>query len=329
MFNEAMMLNNRSRTAPALDAGATKSPLVAILLSTYNGEKFLIEQLDSICNQNHKNWIIGVSDDDSSDATLTILRHYQTLLGTTRLRIFSGPGRGFAANFLSLVCEPSIEADLFTFCDQDDIWHSDRLERALRWLQEIPAERPALYCGRTRLVDNKGLCLGNSPLFRKLPSFNNALVQSLAGGNTMVFNAAARALLSNAGNLPVVSHDWWSYMLVSGCGGLVKYDPQPAIDYRQHGANLIGSNSSVSDRFYRLRQMFAGKFKDWNDVNLDALHCCRHLLTAQHSRTLLAFTTARKAALLPRCFGVLKSGVHRQTIFGDLGLIAATFVGKI
>lgn len=328
MFNEAMLEAGDLRYAQVPD-NLAEQPKVAILMATYNGAKYLNEQLDSIIQQTYRDWTITVSDDGSSDNTLDILRRYQTQLGETRLSIRRGPCRGFAANYLSLVCEPSIGADFFTFCDQDDRWHPDRLERALQWLREIPEERPALYCGRTRLVDSQGRYLGESPLFLKTPSFANALVQSLAGGNTMVFNEAARALLAEAGELPVVSHDWWAYMLISGSGGLVKYDEIPLIDYRQHGANLIGANSSLADRLYRLRRMFAGHFKEWNNTNLDSLSRCLHLLLEQHHQTFQAFATAREAAFLQRCLGVLKSGVHRQTIFGDLGLLAATVLGKI
>lgn len=302
---------------------------VAILLSTYNGERHLAEQLDSILAQTHQDWLIAASDDGSSDTTLAILQRYRATVGANRMTILKGPRQGFVANFLSLACEPSLEADFFTFCDQDDIWHVDRLERALNWLRQVPAERPALHCGRTHLVDNQGRHLGESPLFPKEPSFANALVQSLAGGNTMVFNRTARMLLMRAGNVPVASHDWWTYMLITGCGGIVHYDPIPTIDYRQHGANLIGANSSLKDRLHRLKRMFAGHFKDWNTLNVAAMQRNNTLLTPTHRATFQMFAAAREADLLPRCLGVLRSGVHRQTLFGDLGLIAAAALGKI
>ncbi|PAU60669.1 glycosyl transferase family 2 [Pseudomonas sp. PIC25] len=305
------------------------SARVAILLSTYNGERHLAEQLDSILAQTHQDWLIAASDDGSSDATSLILQRYRTMIGANRMIILEGPRRGFVANFLSLACEPSLEADFFTFCDQDDIWHLDRLERALNWLRQVPPDRPALHCGRTHLVDNQGHHLGESPLFPKEPSFANALVQSLAGGNTMVFNQAARMLLMRAGNVPVASHDWWAYMLITGCGGTVRYDPTPTIDYRQHGTNLIGANSSIRDRLHRLKRMFAGHFRDWNTLNVAALQRCNTLLTPEHRATFQMFAAAREADLLPRCLGVLRSGVHRQTLFGDLGLIAAAALGKI
>lgn len=311
------------------EAHADRKASVAILMSTHNGIQYLGEQLNSIIRQSYPHWKIVVSDDGSYDGTLDTLRVYQRHLGPERMAITPGPCQGFSANFLSLVCDSSIDADFYAFCDQDDLWHSDRLERALEWLEQIPAGQPALYCGRTHLIDRQARHLGLSPLFTRPPTFSNALVQSLAGGNTMLFNRAARALLAEAGRLPIVSHDWWAYMLVSGAGGQVRYDASPSIDYRQHDANLIGANSSLTDRLYRLRRMFAGHFKQWNDINLDALSRCQHLLTEQHRNTLQAFIAARRKTLVSRCRGVLEAGVYRQTLPGNLGLIAATLLGKI
>lgn len=79
---------------------------VAILLSTYNGERFLVEQLDSLLAQTHRDWIIYASDDGSIDSTLAILREYQQRVGEERFFIFNGPRQGFAKNFMSLVKNP-------------------------------------------------------------------------------------------------------------------------------------------------------------------------------------------------------------------------------
>ncbi|TXH91695.1 MAG: glycosyltransferase family 2 protein [Pseudomonas sp.] len=304
-------------------------PTVAILLSTHNGARYLAQQLDSIISQSYPHWQLAVSDDGSCDGTLDILLEYQKKIGHERLTIKQGPCLGFYANFLSLVADETISANIYAFCDQDDLWHPDKLARGIEWLAGTPYKQPALYCGRTRLVDKSGQHLGKSPLFERPPGFANALVQSLAGGNTMLFNHAARSLLIDAGQLPIISHDWWIYMLVSGAGGQVYYDKTPSIDYRQHGGNLIGANSNLRDRLYRLRRMFAGHFKQWNDINLESLRRCQHLLTEEHRKELLRFSLARQQSLLPRCYGVLSSGVYRQTALGNLGLIVATLLGKI
>ena len=114
------------------------------------------------------------------------------------------------------------------------MWYKDKLERALTWLATVPADVPALYCGRTELVSDDGRSYGFSPLFTRPIAFRNAIIQSLGGGNTMVFNKAAKRLLETTGKLEVVLHDWWMYQLVSAVGGAIHYDPQPTLKYRQH-----------------------------------------------------------------------------------------------
>lgn len=329
MFNTTIIEKNEYRLPHVHAECVAAAPCVAILLATYNGERFLKQQLDSICQQTHTNWLIAVSDDGSNDSTLEILYQYQQILGASRLRILKGPGSGFADNFMALTGEQSIQADFFAFSDQDDFWHPNRLERAIQWLQGLDQNTPALYCGRTHLIDKSGESIGHSPVFDRTPSFKNALVQSLAGGNTMVFNSTARMLLAQTEHLHIVSHDWWTYMLISGAGGRIKYDSEPSVDYRQHGGNLVGANSRMIDRIYRLKRMFAGHFKIWNDANVEALIKCQHLLSHEHQSTLQSFSNARKSSLFRRCSGVFKSGVYRQTTPGNLGLMAATLLGKI
>lgn len=311
---------------PAGEAGLH----VAILLTTYNGARFLDEQLSSIAQQTHRQWTLYISDDGSSDSTLAIIKRFQQRLGSDRVRLLQGPRIGFAQNFLSLVRNPEIEADFFSFCDQDDVWFPDKLQRAVTRIPRADEERPAVYCSRTRLIDEAGNIIGHSPLFARTPSFHNALVQSLAGANTMMLNKAARALLARVpSTAPVVSHDWLCYLLVSGCGGQVFYDPEPTLDYRQHGGNLIGSNNSMRDRLTRVRMMFGGTFREWTQKNLAALRTCAGLLDDRSRVALARFETARDANLPRRLYLLKKAGVYRQTGFGTVGLIIAASIRRI
>jgi glycosyltransferase involved in cell wall biosynthesis len=303
---------------------------VAVLMCTYNGERFLAEQLASIGRQSHENWLVAVSDDGSTDNTLEIIQSFRERWGLEKITAFQGPKRGFAANFLTLACNQSIHADFFAWADQDDIWLENKLEAALNWLQTVPPEIPALYCGRTKGVDTHGHPLECSPLFNRLPAFANALVQSLAGGNTMVFNQAARELLVNAGeNKEIVSHDWWAYLLITGAGGKVAYDPTPFVLYRQHEANLVGSNSGWKARLQRLRMMIKGRFSIWNEQNIQCLTSVDNLLTTENLRTLDNFRSARKSNLFGRLLGLRRAGVYRQTTPGNIGLFFAAILRGI
>ncbi len=306
-----------------------KSPKVAVLLCTMHGQEFLEEQLASIERQNYSNWVIYASDDGSKDGTHAVLERFLERLGREKVIVHSGPARGFARNFLFLTGEAEC-ADYYAYADQDDIWEADKLTRALLWLESVPGDIPALYCSRTCLVDREGRPIGLSPLFSELPGFANALVQNIGGGNTMVFNEAARTLLKKIGDdIPVVAHDWWAYMVVTGCGGRVFYDPCPTVRYRQHGNNLIGSCVSWTARLGRLKLLLNNRFKLWNDINTKALQQIRGDLTPENRRILDLFCEARTSPFWPRLIGLKRTGIYRQTLAGNISLMAAILLNKL
>ena len=307
-----------------------KTPKVAVLLCTMQGQRFLAEQLNSIATQTHPTWEIWASDDGSDDHTHAILEYYQSHWGEDRISIHAGPAVGSTANFLSLTCRADSDADFFAYADQDDIWESDKLERAVAWLQTVPPDVPALYGSRTLLVDARNQHIGYSPLFEQPPSFRNALVQSIAGGNTMVFNRAARDLLRKAGeNVEAVTHDWWAYMLVTSCGGRVFYDSHPTVRYRQHGENQFGANVDPVAQLRRARLLLQGRFRGWVDANLKALQRVRHLMTPENQQVLDEFEQARQRWLGARLVGLKRAGIHRQTALGNLGITLAALINRL
>lgn len=313
-----------------LAARAPGVPKVAILMCTMQGQRFLAHQLNSIATQSHPRWAVWASDDGSADHTQAILEYFQSHWGDDRISIHDGPAEGSTANFLSLTCRADIDADYFAYADQDDVWESDKLERAVAWLQTVPEDVPALYGSRTLLVDARNQHIGYSPLFERAPGFRNALVQNIAGGNTMVFNRAARDLLRLAGDdVEAITHDWWAYMLVSACGGQVHYDAFPTVRYRQHERNQFGSNRSPAAQLSRVRQLLQGRFRGWVDANLSALMRVRHLITPENRRVLDEFARARQQRLLPRLAGLRRVAVYRQTFLGNLGLTIAALIRRL
>jgi glycosyltransferase involved in cell wall biosynthesis len=305
-------------------------PHVAILLCTMQGQHYLRDQLDSIIGQTYPGWSLWVSDDGSDDRTHAILASYQKRVEPRRLSTRSGPGRGFAANFLSLACSREINADYYAFADQDDVWESDKLVWALEWLHGIPSHVPALYCSRTLKVNEHDQALGLSELHLRPPSFANALVQNIASGNTMVFNHAACELLRKAGpDLDVAAHDWWLYLLVAGCGGRVHFDARPTVRYRQHSRNLIGTNHHWRERLLHTRALLKGQFRVWNDMNISALGKMRLYMTAPNRRRLDEFSGARGGNILSRLLAVRRAGVYRQTVWGNVGLLGSVVLNKM
>lgn len=334
----SLLKENSQRKAAHADLGAASQAAsirpdlkkIAILLCTMRGERYLRQQLDSIALQTYANWEVWASDDGSDDTTLAILEEYRARWGEARLSIRSGPAQGFVSNFFSLVCNPEIRADYYAYADQDDIWQADKLHRAVEWLERSPRDTAALYCTRTCLVDAENRQIGFSPLFRKTPGFANALVQNIGGGNTMVFNESARALLCAASEgVQVVAHDWWTYIVVSGCGGHVYYDPVPSVQYRQHGNNLIGSNAGWAMRLLRIRMLFRGRFRDWNTQNIEALQKIYTRLSPCNRTILDEFTKVRSESLFTRLYSIRSSGIYRQTLLGNVGLAVAAIFKKV
>ena len=303
---------------------------VTILLCTFNGERFLAQQLASLERQTFKNWKLIASDDGSSDQTKSILHAFRKSFAPGKVNIIDGPRRGAPANFLFLACGKNLASDYYAFCDQDDVWEADKLARAIGVLEQAGLDVPALYGSRTSLIDEAGKMIGFSPLFPKTPTFRSALVQSIAGGNTMVFNQKARDLLAFCGaDINIPSHDWWLYQVTSACGGCVRYDAYPSVRYRQHSQNVIGSNMGFAARMRRLRMLRQGRFRHWSELNVAALARIRPRMNAENQQIFDLFCKARHRPLLQRAAMFAEAGVYRQTLLGNLGLAAAVVLNKI
>jgi glycosyltransferase involved in cell wall biosynthesis len=223
-----------------------------ILLSTYNGARYLEALLDSVARQNHGGFSILVRDDGSTDETTTILNRYA---GRGLLRTLPASHVGAAASFIDLLVHADADADHVAFCDQDDVWFPDKLARATDWLDRQPSETPVLYCGRTMVVDEDLRPLSQSALPRHPPCFENALVENIAAGCTMAMNRAARRLLVATPAAPALAHDWWAYLVVAAFG-LVLYDAEARVLYRQHGANAVGAQTGFARRWSRRVKFF-------------------------------------------------------------------------
>jgi glycosyltransferase involved in cell wall biosynthesis len=302
---------------------------LAVLLATYNGARFLDAQLRSVIAQDWPAIDIIASDDSSTDGTPGLLQSWQTIWNKGSFSIMSGPRLGFAGNFRKLLAEAELDADYVAFCDQDDIWLSEKTKVAVAAIDEY-GSRPALYCARTLITDVDDREVSLSTLFRRTPDFANALVQSIGGGNTMVMNRAAYELLREAAQrTDFVSHDWFAYLIVSGAGGKVIYSETPHVRYRQHDSNLIGSNLGFQARISRARFALSGRYVGWNNLNMRALAACRDLLTPDAAAKFDRFCQARSGNLPQRIVNLWRSGVYRQTTVGQLSLYLAGLLGKL
>lgn len=211
---------------------------IAVLMSTYNGEKFLRQQIESILNQSGEFQLdLWVRDDGSRDNTCTILQEYAD---QGKLHWYTGENLKPARSFLHLVRHVQ-GYDCYAFSDQDDVWYPDKLSRGLQQLQTVTG--PAVYCSNARLVDAQLNYLGRD-VYTKAPHTDFYSVTCASGilGCTMMFNAeAARLIQEKPMPEELRMHDCYLSIVCTLHDGTSFYDPIPSLDYRQHGNNVVGS----------------------------------------------------------------------------------------
>lgn len=221
-------------------------------MSTYNGEKYLREQLDSLLAQTlckKAGWDVGITvrDDGSSDATCEILEEYAGKY--PQISYYTGKNLGVIGSFFDLVCHTPDDVDLMAFCDQDDVWMEDKMETAAAALDKKERQIPLLYCCMVQTTDENMNPLDtvffNSDM---RPSFGNALVENICTGCTAVFNRELAELIRVQPPSFTVMHDWWLYILAT-CFGEVIHDSTPHMYYRQHGGNTVGVKKNYVSEF--------------------------------------------------------------------------------
>jgi glycosyltransferase involved in cell wall biosynthesis len=226
-------LSDSLRLEPG-SSGDGPSHLV-VLMSTFNGERFLAEQLQSILSQLPENGQICIRDDGSTDGTVAVIQAQFD----PRITLTQGRNLGFGMSFLTLLSQAPAHADLVMFADQDDVWLPGKIGRA--WQLLAPwNDRPALYGSAQMLADVALRPLHATAPWARGPSLANALTENIITGCTAALNQSAVQLLQRAG-VPqgVHFHDWWLYLVVSAFGTVV-HDNEPTLLYRQHGGNQIG-----------------------------------------------------------------------------------------
>jgi glycosyltransferase involved in cell wall biosynthesis len=240
-------------------------PVIAVLLATYNGEKYLAEQLNSIFYQKEVNIHLYISDDGSSDQTIHIIKSFVKKYPKKIKKIFYVNYKNAAKNFLYFA-KKKLNYKYYAFCDQDDVWLQKKLINAIKKIN-LGYD---LYGGRTLNTDKNLNKINYSPKYKYFrPSFNNAIIQSFAGGNTMVFSHKIYKLLEKTDlKKKIPAHDWWVYLVTTYSGKKVYYDPVPYVLYRQHGKNVNGHNLGLINQTLRIFKALKGEFKKWIDYNL-------------------------------------------------------------
>ncbi len=236
---------------------------VTVLLATYNGARFISEQLESIAAQSHENWRLVVSDDGSADETLDIVRSFARRHSSRVTLLEPAVSRSAKSNFLRLLAQEA-PSPYFALCDQDDVWHPAKLAQMLAACQAAEAEsprQPVLTYSDLRVVADDRTTIDDSFLRRMRVDphqrmFPGLLVENSIPGCAMLFNAALARLHRESLPRPenVIMHDWWLALLASATGA-IRFVPDPLIEYRQHETNTLGAVDRASLALI-LRKMF-------------------------------------------------------------------------
>ncbi|WP_081344381.1 glycosyltransferase family 2 protein [Janthinobacterium lividum] len=302
------------------------SKSIAVLLATYNGEKYIKEFLDSLLMQKNQDFMLIVGDDGSTDSTLAILSSYaekidiNILPGTKKL----GPAR----NFVRILADAGEDFKYFFFADQDDFWNEEKIDRALLKLNGLD-DTPSMYCSALELVDSELKHISFSSYPREI-SLENALVENIATGCTIAINSKARRAFIEGTPKNILMHDWLMYILISSIGTVV-YDKYYSLKYRQHGGNSVGAATGVFHDIYRRTRRFFNKSNDGvfciSGQAENFYQSYSHLLGEEKKSTVLELVNGKKS-ILGRFGLALKSGFFRQRKMDTFILKFLFLIGK-
>lgn len=227
---------------------------VAVLLSAYNGEKYIAEQIESILWQDYPNIDLYVRDDCSTDSTLSILEEFEKKGQIILMR--GEKNLGYPEGFYELM-RTVHDADYFSFSDQDDVWEKDKISRAVKSLNKMDTEKPGLFIANYDICDENLNYIRTSSCLGTRPKFRNSLYACLGLGFTMVLNRSAKEMVINCRSRRSVTKDVWIGMLCSAFGEVV-YDKKSCAKHRRNsGAFSAQDTTFVEIQKERFKKFFS------------------------------------------------------------------------
>lgn len=303
--------------------------MITILMATYQGEKYIREQLDSILAQTERNWRLVIWDDGSQDGTVQIAEEYAARYPEKITVRQNAENLGSTKNFLSMLM--TYESEYFMFADQDDIWHEDKLAQTKYRMRQMEKrygkETPALVCTDAAVVDREANPL--QPSFTRVQHFDmrcrslpHLLMENLCIGCTMMLN---QALADKIKVLPEHArfHDWW-VALVAAAFGHISYLPLATLDYRQHGKNVVGTQSFgdyVKNRLLdgkAMKEALKATFAQAEEFY--EIYGAHPDLDGEHLTELEGFLRLQRMDMISKRFYWLCGGYFKSGLIRNLGL---------
>ena len=314
---------------------ADSNPKILILLSTYNGEKYLQQQLTSLRLQIGVDVYYLIRDDGSKDATIEILNHFSSM--ESNVELIFGNNIGFAYSFRELLILGNKYLDTvnyFAFCDQDDIWLKDKLYLATVQLKKMSSSIPGMYCSNLLLIDENLNSLGKA-YQRGTVRFSkgNSLVESISTGCTMVFNRKTIETFNNYLPQNITFHDFFIYQMCIFFGE-VYYDDVPHILYRQHRDNVIGGKKNTiiarwKHRFKLFSTLSSQHYREWAAQELLRLY---EGILSDEDKRLIRIVANYKQSLLARIrflFPPKGSNLKMSTLSSGMRLKIRILLGAV
>lgn len=300
---------------------------ISVALCTYNGSKFLREQLLSIAAQTLLPAEMVICDDGSVDTTVEIIKIF-ALNAPFPVHLHVNPfNLGVSGNFCKAI--DLCNGDLIALSDQDDVWQPDKLLRAQYMIQQCRAPSSTLYCSRLQYVNANQELIGMSPVPRHT-DFSNAILENIATGCSVVFGAEIRRLILLGDPNDMLMHDWWAYLVATAFGQVV-YDPAPTVLYRQHGDNITGWEPKplkIWNRTKWLVQRLLSDKQGMDSLNQTACFIATYPDIPQESRQLVEeLLHLRNSGVLSRMRYVLHPNAQRNDAVENFGLKIMLLMG--
>lgn len=303
--------------------------MIAILMATYNGEKYLEEQIDSIINQTYKEWKLYFRDDGSSDRTLQIINKYCRKY-PDQLFVIENDSNCHSAskNFMKMLeyFKDSNEFEYFMFSDQDDVWKSDKIEKTVSIAKEKSENMPILVHTDLEVVDSELKTLSTSfinyrNLNANIKDLSHLLIQNNVTGCTMLFN---RKLVQKIHfkSASIAMHDWW-LTLIAIVFGKIEFLNESTICYRQHGNNVVGATNTKSLSFIINRLTHSNHVRETLNMSIEQaisfIDEYRNEITKEQTDTIDKFISIKYSNKIKKLYIILKNKFLKQGLIQIIG----------